>query len=96
VIHCQLRHATQHDFTTIIAFVQAMLNEMEVLSSREPTDRAEAWLAFESRILQTLSCDEIGAYTYPCVRRPLVSLLPSANNFSWLAQGLCNLKLTQI
>jgi hypothetical protein len=66
VINFQLRPAPQHDFATIIRFVQAMLNEMETLSSRELTDPAEAWLAFESCILQTLNGSEKEAPTFPC------------------------------
>ena len=60
MFHFQLRQATQHDFTTIICFAQAMLNEIEVLSNRELADRAEAWRAFESRILQTLGLTVTG------------------------------------
>lgn len=74
MIDFQLRHATQHDFTTIIRFVQAMLSEMEVLSHRELADRAEAWLDFESRISQTLSCDENGDHTYPCAADHLLEI----------------------
>jgi hypothetical protein len=51
-----------------------MLNEMEVLSNRELTDRAEAWLAFESRILQTLSRDENGDHIYPCAADHLLEI----------------------
>jgi ribosomal protein S18 acetylase RimI-like enzyme len=65
VFNFQLRPATQHDFATIIRFVQNLLSEMELLSQRELTDQAEAWLDFDSRILQTLSCDENGDHTYP-------------------------------
>jgi len=74
VLDFRLRHAAQHDFTTIIRFAQAMLNEMEVLSNRELTDRAEAWLAFESRILQTLSRDENGDHIYPCAADHLLEI----------------------
>ncbi len=66
MIDFQLRPATQHDFAIIIHFVQAMLSEMDALISRELTDRAEAWLDFESRILQTLSYGENGDHTCPC------------------------------
>ena len=74
MIDFQLRHATQHDFATIIRFVQAMLSEMEALSNRELADRAEAWLDFERRILQTLSRDENGNPTYPCAADHLVEI----------------------
>jgi ribosomal protein S18 acetylase RimI-like enzyme len=74
VIDFQLRHATQHDFATIIRFVQAMLSDMEALRSRELADRADAWLDFESRILQTLSCDENGDHTYPCAADHLLEI----------------------
>ena len=70
----QIRHATQHDFATIIRFVHAMLSEMYVLSHRGLSDRAEAWLDFESRILQTLSCDENGDHTYPCAADHLLEI----------------------
>ena len=61
----QLRHATQHDFATIIRFVHAMLSEMYLLGNRGLSDHTEAWLDFESRVLQSLSCDENGVHTYP-------------------------------
>jgi GNAT superfamily N-acetyltransferase len=64
VLDFQIRHATQRDFVTIIRFIQDMLSEMETLSSRALTDQAEAWLDFESRILQALSCDKNVDHTY--------------------------------
>ena len=54
----QLRQATHRDFATIIRFVHDMLSEMYHLSSARLSDHSEAWLDFERRILQTLSCDE--------------------------------------
>jgi GNAT superfamily N-acetyltransferase len=70
----QLRLATSLDFTIIIRFVQAMLSEMKLLSHLELTDRAEAWLDFENRILQTLSCDENGDHIYPCAADHLLEI----------------------
>jgi ribosomal protein S18 acetylase RimI-like enzyme len=66
VFNFQLRPATQYDFATIIRFVHAMLSEMYALGSRELSDHTEAWLDFESRILQSLDCDENGVHAYPC------------------------------
>ena len=62
----QIRHATQHDFATIIRLVHALLSEMYALGNRAPLDHTEAWLNFESRVLQSLNCDENGVHTYPC------------------------------
>ena len=70
----QLRPATQHDFATIIRFVHAMLSEMYALGSRELTDHTEAWLDFESRILQSLGCDENGVHAYPCAANHLLEI----------------------
>ena len=61
----QIRRATQHDFATIIRFVQAMLSEMCAQSSNEPSDHSEAWLDFERRTLQSLCADKNGEHTYP-------------------------------
>jgi ribosomal protein S18 acetylase RimI-like enzyme len=74
VFDFQIRHATQHDFTTIIRFVHAMLSEMYLLSKRELSDHTEAWLDFESRILQALSCDENGNHVYPCAADHLLEI----------------------
>jgi GNAT superfamily N-acetyltransferase len=70
----QIRHATQHDFAAIIHFVHVMLCEMDALSSTALSDRGEAWLDFESRILQTLSCDEEGVSRYPCAADHLLEI----------------------
>jgi ribosomal protein S18 acetylase RimI-like enzyme len=70
----QLRRATRHDFATIIRFVHAMLSEMGALRSREHFDRSEAWLGFESRVLQALSCDENGDPSYPCAADHLLEI----------------------
>ena len=70
----QLRLATQHDFATIIRFVHAMLSEMYALSSKALSDQGEAWQDFESRILQTLSCDEDGVSRYPCAADHLLEI----------------------
>lgn len=61
-----IRPATPYDFATIIRFVQALLSEMYALSQRKLSDHSEAWLDFESRILQALSGDENGEQLYPC------------------------------
>ena len=75
----QLRHATQHDFATIIGFVHAMLSEMYALGGRELSDHTEAWLDFESRILQSLGGDEDGAHpTYPCAADHLLEIAETA------------------
>jgi GNAT superfamily N-acetyltransferase len=74
VFDFQLRHATQHDFATIIRFVQAMLSEMYTLSRRELSADSEAWLDFESRILQALNCDEISEHPYPCAADHLLEI----------------------
>ncbi len=70
----QLRQAAQHDFATIIRFVHAMLSEMYALGNRGLSDHTEAWLNFESRVLQSLSCDEDGAHAYPCAADHLLEL----------------------
>jgi ribosomal protein S18 acetylase RimI-like enzyme len=70
----QIRRATQHDFATVIRFVHAMLSEMYALGNRGPSDHTEAWLNFESRVLQSLSCNEDGARTYPCAADHLLDL----------------------
>ena len=70
----QIRHATQHDFATIIRFVQAMLSEMYALSNRELSDQSVAWLDFETRILQALSSAENGQHTYPCAADHLLEI----------------------
>lgn len=70
----QLRHAIQPDFATIIRFVHAMLSEMYALGNGELSDHSEAWLDFESRILQSLSCDENGVHTYPCADDHLLEI----------------------
>jgi len=77
VFNFQLRHATQHDFTTIIRFVHAMLSEMYALGSRGLSVHTEAWLDFESRVLQSLSCDENGVHTYPCAADHLLEIAES-------------------
>jgi GNAT superfamily N-acetyltransferase len=87
VFDFQIRHATQHDFATIIGFVQAMLSEMYSLSSRELSDHSEAWLDFESRILQALSCDENGEHTYPCAADHLLEIA-EANDGELMSIGL--------
>jgi ribosomal protein S18 acetylase RimI-like enzyme len=74
VFSFQLRHATQHDFATILRFVHAMLSEMYALGSRKLSDQTEAWLDFESRIVQSLSCDENGVHTYPCAADHLLEI----------------------
>lgn len=80
VIDFQLRRATQQDFATIIRFVQAMLSEMEVLSSCELADRSEAWLDFERRVLQTLGRDENGNPIYPCAVDHLLEIAEKLGN----------------
>jgi GNAT superfamily N-acetyltransferase len=75
----QLRHATQHDFTTIIRFVQAMLSEMHTLSHSELANQAEAWLDFERRILQALNRAEGCALAYPCAADHLVEIAVMIN-----------------
>ena len=70
----QIRHAAQHDFATVIRFVHAMLSEMYALSDRALSDHTEAWLDFESRILQSLSCDESGVHAYPCAADHLLEV----------------------
>lgn len=62
----QIRRATQHDFATIIRLVHALLGEMYALRSTALSDQGEAWLDFEGRILQTLSCAEDNVSRYPC------------------------------
>lgn len=47
---------------------------MYALDSRKLSDHTEAWLDFESRILQSLSCDENGASTYPCAADHLLEI----------------------
>jgi ribosomal protein S18 acetylase RimI-like enzyme len=74
VFNFQLRRAAQHDFAAVIRFVHAMLVEMYALGSRELPDHSEAWLDFESRILQSLSRDENGAHTYPCAADHLLEI----------------------
>ncbi len=70
----QLRPATRHDFATIIRFVHAMLGEMYALGSCALSNHSEAWLDFESRILQSLSGDENGVHTYPCAADHLLEI----------------------
>ena len=70
----QIRHAALCDFATIIRFVQAMLSEMYTLGRRELPAQAEAWLDFESRILQTLSSREEGGLVYPNAADQLVEI----------------------
>jgi hypothetical protein len=70
----RIRRAAQGDFATIIRFVHAMLSEMYALGSRELSDHTEAWLDFESRILQSLSCAENGVHTYPCAADHLLEI----------------------
>ncbi len=70
----QIRHATPYDFATIIRFVQAMLSEMYALGKRELSDYTEAWLDFESRVLQALSCGKNGDPTYLCTVDQLLEL----------------------
>jgi GNAT superfamily N-acetyltransferase len=79
MIDFQLRHATQHDFTTIIRFVQAMLSEMHTLSHCELADQAEAWLDFERRILRTLNRAENYGPAYPCAADHLVEIAVMIN-----------------
>ncbi len=74
VFDFQLRRATQHDFSIIVRFVQAMLCEMYALNSRTLSDHTEAWLDFERRILQTLSGNETGEHTYPCTADHLLEI----------------------
>ncbi|NTU65178.1 MAG: GNAT family N-acetyltransferase [Chloroflexi bacterium] len=76
----QLRLATQHDFAIIIRFVHAMLSEMYALSSKAISDQGEAWLDFESRILQTLSCNEDGVSRYPCAADHLIEIAEMIGN----------------
>ena len=73
----QLRHATQHDFGTIIRFVQAMQSEMYALGNGELSDHTEAGLDFESRVLQSLSRDDNGVRTYPCAADHLLEIAES-------------------
>jgi GNAT superfamily N-acetyltransferase len=70
----QIRHATQHDFAAIIRFVQAMLSEMYALNTHAPPDYTEAWLDFESRIVQTLRCEDDGAARYLCAANHLLEI----------------------
>lgn len=74
MFECQLRRATQHDFATIIRLVHAMLSEMYALSSRELSDQSEAWLGFESRVLQALSGDENGGPRDACADDQLLEI----------------------
>src|SRR5512144_3136183 len=74
VFSFQLRHATQHDFATIIRFIHAMLSEMYELGNCELSDHTEAWLDFESRVLQSLTCDENGVHKYPCAADHLLEI----------------------
>jgi GNAT superfamily N-acetyltransferase len=74
VFDFRIRHAAQHDFAIIIRFVHAMLREMYALGNQGLSDHTEAWLNFESRVLQSLSCDEDGARTYPCAADHLINL----------------------
>jgi ribosomal protein S18 acetylase RimI-like enzyme len=78
VFDFQIRPATQHDFATIIRFVHAMLGEMYALGSRELSDRTEAWLDFEGRILQSLGHGENDARTYPCTADHLLEIAETA------------------
>jgi ribosomal protein S18 acetylase RimI-like enzyme len=73
----QIRRAAQRDFTTILRFVQALLSEMYALSRRELSDQTQAWLDFESRILQALRRDENGAHVYPCAADHLLEIAES-------------------
>ena len=70
----QLRRATRHDFATLIRLIHALLGEMYALSSKALTDQGEAWQDFETRILQTLNCEEHGEYAYPCTTDHLLEL----------------------
>ncbi len=70
----QIRRATQRDFAAIIHFVQAMLGEMYALGNGELSNHSEAWLNFESRILQALSRAENDERTYPCAADHLVEI----------------------
>ncbi len=78
----QIRRAAQHDFSTIIRFVHAMLSEMYTLSSHELSDHTEAWLDFESRILQSLSRGENGEQLYPCATDHLLEMAESIDGDS--------------
>ena len=70
----QIRRATRHDFATIIRFVHALLSEMYALGNGGLSDYNEAWLNFETRVLQSLSDDEHGGHTYPCASDHLLEL----------------------
>ncbi len=70
----QIRRATQRDFATIIRFVHALLSEMYALGDHGLPDYSEAWLNFEGRVLQSLSCDENGVHTYPCAADHLLEI----------------------
>jgi GNAT superfamily N-acetyltransferase len=74
VFDFRIRHAAQHDFAIIIRFVHALLSEMYALGKRRLSDHTEAWLNFESRVLQSLSCGEDGAHAYPCAADHLLDL----------------------
>jgi ribosomal protein S18 acetylase RimI-like enzyme len=70
----RLRPAAQHDFSTIIRLVQALLSEMHTLSSCDLTNHTEAWLDFETRILRTLSGGADSASRYPCAADHLLEI----------------------
>jgi ribosomal protein S18 acetylase RimI-like enzyme len=74
VFDFQLRRATQHDFATIVRFVQAMLGEMYALGSKAITDQGEAWQDFETRVLQTLNRAKQGEAAYPCAADHLIAI----------------------
>ena len=58
----QIRRATQHDFAVIMRLTRALLAEMYALNHQALCHDSEAWLDFESRIWQTLSCGEGSAH----------------------------------
>jgi ribosomal protein S18 acetylase RimI-like enzyme len=57
-----------------------MLCEMYALGNRELSDLTEAWLDFESRVLQSLSCDENGVCAYPCAADHLLEIAETAGS----------------
>ncbi len=76
VFDFQIRRATRHDFATIIRFVHALLSEMYALGNGGLSDYNEAWLNFESRVLQSLGDNENRSitHTYPCAADHLLDL----------------------
>jgi ribosomal protein S18 acetylase RimI-like enzyme len=80
MIGYQIRPATPHDFPIVIHFVHAMLSEMYALSNHAlSAAHTEAWLDFESRILQTLNRAENGKQSCPCAADHLLEIAETMN-----------------